>query len=268
MARPAEPSPVGLWSEKAMRFFHVAFARSFAGSFRALRIPPWGMPEDHPGRALVVYANHPGWWDGVMFMLLLRRFHPGRPAFIPMDAAALRKYPFMRRLGVFPVEQESARGAVAFLRTAREVLQGDRHMLWMNAPGRFCDVRERPVPISPGMVRLPEIAPHALFIPLAFEYTYWTEKRGEALAAFGPAIEGAELAALPRPERAERLRAALTAVMDRLAADAMTRDPARFVTVVEGGAGVGGIYGFWQYLKALARREKHDPHHDPRAGRS
>ncbi len=260
------PNPIPLWSERAMRFFHIAFLRTFSRSFTALRIPPWGMPRTPEGRAIVVYANHPGWWDGVMFMLLLRRFYPGRPAFMPMDAEALRKYGFMRRLGVFGVEQQSARGAVAFLQTAKLVLEGDRHMLWMNAPGRFSDVRERPVPISPGTVRLAELAPHALFVPLAFEYTHWTEKREEALAAFGTSIEGAVRAALDRNARAELLRDGLTTTMDRLGAEATSRDPARFVTVLEGGAGMGGLWGFWQYLKALLRGQRHQPHHDARAG--
>jgi 1-acyl-sn-glycerol-3-phosphate acyltransferase len=259
-------NPIPLWSDRAMRFFHIAFLRTFARSFTALRIPPWGMPRTPEGRALVFYANHPGWWDGVMFMLLIRRFYPGRPAFIPMDAEALRKYGFMRRLGVFGVEQQSARGAVAFLQTAKLVLEGDKHMLWMNAPGRFSDVRERPVPISAGTVRLAELAPHALFVPLAFEYTHWAEKREEALAAFGTPIEGAVLAALDRESRAEMLREGLTAAMDRLSAEATSRDPARFVTVLEGGAGVGGLWGFWQYLKALVRGEGDVPHHDARSG--
>lgn len=264
----AVENPVPLWSERSMRFFNVAFTRSFAKSFSALRMPHWGMQAAPPGRAIVVYATHPGWWDAVLFMLLLRHFHPGRPAFLPMDAQALRKYPFMKRLGVFPVEQNSPRGAVAFLQVARMVLQGDAHMLWMNAPGRFADVRERPVPIAAGTVRLPEIAPHAVFVPLAFEYVQWTEKRGEALAAFGPPIEGATLAAMDREARHAALREAQTALMDRLAADAITRDPERFQVIVSGGAGMGGIYGAWQYMKAMTRGQRHVPHHDPRAGRT
>ncbi len=239
-----------------MGFFNIAFIRSFSGSFGGLRVPHWGVPDYPPGRPLVMLANHPGWWDGVMFMLLLRRFFIERPAFMPMDAAALRKYAFMKRLGVFGIEQDSARGAVRFLDTAKQVLADPLHMLWMNAPGRFADVRERPVPLAPGVVRLPEIAPDALFIPLAFEYTHWTEKRGEALAAFGPAMEGQALRALGREARAEAIRAALTATMDRLAGDTISRDPSRFLTAIEGGRGQGGLYGAWQYVKALTRGQR------------
>ena len=260
---PAAEDPVALRSERAMAFFNVAFTHSFAGHFGALRVPHWGLSERAPGRPLVILANHPSWWDAVMFMLLLRRYFIERPAFMPMDAAALRKYAFMRRLGVFGVEQDSARGAIRFLDTARHVLADPRHMLWMNAPGRFADVRERPVPLAPGVVRLAEIAPDALFVPLAFEYTHWTESRGEALAAFGPALDGQALRAMDRDGRAATIRQALTATMDRLAADAISRDPARFQTAIAGGRGQGGLYGAWQYVKAVARGQRPQMAHAP-----
>ncbi len=259
----AAEDPVALRSERWMGFFHIAFRRTFGGSMRALRVPHWGVPDVPAGRPLVVLANHPSWLDAVMFMLLLRRYFLHRPGFMPMDAAAFRKYGFMKRLGVFGIEQDSARGAVSFLQTAKHVLAAPDRMLWMNAPGRFADVRERPVPVAAGVVRLPEIAPHALFVPLAFEYPFWTERQGEALAAFGPAIPGEELAAMDRETRAEAIRAALTSNMDRLAEDAISRDPERFVIALDGRRGMGGLYGAWQYMKALSRGERHVAEHAP-----
>jgi 1-acyl-sn-glycerol-3-phosphate acyltransferase len=242
---------VALRSERALRFFDWAFRRHFSSSFCALRLARWGEPSAPPGRPLIILANHPGWWDGALLMLLSRRLFPDRPSFVPMDAEALQRYGFMRRLGVFGVEQDSARGAFQFLETAKEVLADDSHILWMNAPGRFADPRERPVPLAPGVARLPRIAPNAMILPLAIEYTHWTEKRGEALVAFGPPIEVAD---------EDGIRSAMTETMDRLAQDAITRDHQRFRVLVEGGRGMGGIYGLWQRLRFA-------PEHDPRARR-
>ena len=73
------------------------------------------------------------------------------------------------------------------------------------APGRFCDVRERPVPIMPGLTRLPELAPEAVFLPLALEYPFWSEKRPEALACFGEPQDG-RLAVRVRDHRVGRRR--------------------------------------------------------------
>lgn len=248
-----------------MGFFQVAFTRTFAASFTALRVPRWGLPALPDGRPAVILMNHPGWWDGVLVMLLMRRFFLERPGFTPMDAAALERYRFMKRLGVFGIEQNTARGAVRFLHTAKQVLEDPRHMLWMNAPGRFADVRERPVPLAPGVTRLAEIAPGAVIVPTAIEYTHWSEKRGEALVAFGAPLDAQDLAALPREPRTEAIRAAHADVMDRLAEEALTRDPARFLTAVEGRQGMGGLYGAVQYARALLRGERHDPRHDPGA---
>lgn len=260
-------SPVALFSPARFAFFRFIFAGFAAKHLRAVRIAAWGLPPpDEPGRPLVVYANHPSWWDGVAFMLYSTELFRGRRMFIPMEAAALSRYAFMTRIGVFGVEQQSARGAVAFLRTAKAVLAEPGAMLWMNAPGRFMDVRERPVPMAPGLVRLAELAPTARFLPMAIEYPFWSERSAEMLCGYGPPIEGAALAAMDREARGEALARALEATMDRLAEDAMARDPARFRPVLRGREGMGGIYERWRHLLAVARGKPFDPRHDPSVG--
>lgn len=261
--RPPAPveDPVALRSPRLLAFFDRVFTRFFGRHMRALRIPHWGFPEVPRGAPLVVLANHPSWWDGVAFMLLPRLLFPDRPAFIPMDASALARYRFMRRIGVFGVEAGSRAGAAAFLHTARHVLRAPGHMLWMNAPGRFCDVRERPVPIAPGVARLPELAPTAIILPLALDYVFWSERAPEMLAAFGLPMHAEALLPLDREARAAHLSAALAATMDRLAEEAMTRDPARFRTVVQGREGMGGVYEGWGRLRAALRLRRFDPRH-------
>ena len=111
------------------------------------------------------------------------------------------------------------------------------------------------------MIRLPEIAPDAVFLPLAMEYPFWTEAHPEALAAFGPPIAASTLLAQDRDSRAVLMSKALAGTMDRLAADAISRDPARFRTLLDGRNGMGGVYGGWQYLRALLRGERPDPRH-------
>ena len=256
--------PLGRFDPWHLAFYHIMFRRFFRRHMRAVRLARWGMPRDHGGRPMVVFANHPGWWDGVAFMLLSRALFPGRRMYIPMDAAALARYPFMRRLGVFGVETGTPRGAIAFLRLSGEVLASPDRMLWMNAPGRFSDVRERPVPIAPGLTRLPEVAPDAVFVPLALDYPFWTERKAEMLCAFGTPIEGAALAALDRDARSAEFSAALTLTMDRLAGDAIARDPLRFETLLRGREGMGGVFPLWRRGVATLRGERYDPRHDPR----
>ncbi|MFC3124898.1 lysophospholipid acyltransferase family protein [Pseudoroseomonas globiformis] len=257
--------PLRTYSPTLMRFYDVMFTRFCRRHMRALRVPHWGMPPetDNSATPLVVFANHPSWWDGVAFMLLSRRLFAGRRMFIPMEAAALARYRFMQRLGVFGVEPSSARGAVAFVRVAGQVLAPNRDdMLWMNAPGRFADARERPQPIAPGLVRLAETAPHATFVPLALEYPFWSERKPEMLAAFGKPWLGVALQAMGREERAAAMSATLGDTMDRLAAEAISRDPERFRVVEQGSEGMGGIYDWWRRGRAALTGSRFDARHE------
>ena len=169
----------------------------------------------------------------------------------------LNRYGFFRRIGIFGVDADSRMGAARFLTTSRAILADPRRMLWITAQGRFADPRERPLALRAGAAHLMARVPGAVAVPLALEYPFWGEKRAEALAAFGTSLEGlADATAW-----AARLEAALTDTCDRLAALAMARDPSAFTNVLAGRAGVGGVYGTWQRLRALARGERHVPDH-------
>ena len=115
------------------------------------------------------------------------------------------------------------------------------------------------------MIRLPEIAPDAVFVPLALDYPFWSERKAEMLAAFGAPIPAATLLEAPRDSRGAMLSDALAGVMEKLSADAIARDPAAFQTLVQGREGMGGIYQAWRRAKALLRGERFDPRHEQRA---
>lgn len=257
--------PVERFDARLHLFFQLVFARFCRKHIRALRVARWGWPAAGAAPApLVVFANHPSWWDGMAFMLLSTRVLNSHRMFVPMDAEALGRYRFMRRIGAFGIDTGTARGAMAFLRIAGEVLRHPGHALWINAPGQFQDPRQRPVLVAPGLVRLAEIVPGARFVPLALEYPFWSERRPEMLAAFGSSISGADLAILPRPDRATRMCDALTATMDALARDALAREEARFDTVLQGREGMGGIYDTWRGTLAILRGQRFDPRHAAR----
>jgi 1-acyl-sn-glycerol-3-phosphate acyltransferase len=230
-----------------------------AGSFRAVRLSRPGLPDLPQDRPLVVYSNHPSWWDPAFYIVLHSRLFPNREGYGPMDVAMLRRYGFFRRIGIFGVEQDSRAGALRFLSTARHILSDPRRMLWITAQGRFADPRERPLALRTGVAHLMARTPEAVALPLALEYPFWSEKRPEALAGFGPPLDGHEGG--DANAWAARLESALTGTCDRLAALAQARDPAAFTNLLSGRAGVGGVYGAWQRLKSLARGERHVPDH-------
>lgn len=249
MTEPPQPwtSPKRLRSARLVRGF-TRYARWYVRrNVHAVRISRDGLPEAPRGRPLVIFANHPSWWDPLLFILLLDRFFPKRPAYGPMDAESLQKYGFMRRLGIFGVEREPIRGAVQFLATGEELLDGPDAVLVITAQGRFADVRERPVKLLPGIAHLARRCPSAVLLPLALDYVFWDERYPEVLVRFGPPVPETlrdPKALLPLLERQ------LEAAMDRLAADAIRRSPDRFVLLLEGSVGIGGPYDLWRRLRA------------------
>jgi 1-acyl-sn-glycerol-3-phosphate acyltransferase len=246
-----------------IRSFMVAwFERYLHRHLDALRLPHWSAPPARGHRGpIVVYCNHPAWWDAALIIVLAGRLYPERESRAPFDAAMLARYRIFERIGAFGVDLETPRGAAQFLTAARTILSSSDGMLWITAQGRFADARARPLALRPGVARLAEIAPDALFVPLALEYAFWDERGAEAFAAFGDGIAGADLAALPRPERLARLETALTATLDRLSADVISREPERFRSLVSGRKGVGGIYDLWRRILARLTGRRFDPAH-------
>ncbi|MFE1601363.1 lysophospholipid acyltransferase family protein [Methylobacterium sp. ID0610] len=238
------------------------FDRYLRRHMNALRVSRWGVPDPggHPG-PIIVYCNHPAWWDAAVLILLADRYFPDREGYAPFDAAMLEKYGIFARIGAFGVDLASRRGAASFLAAARRILARPDRALWITAQGRFSDARERPLGLRPGVAHLAEIAPGAVFWPLALDYAFWEERGAEAFAAFGAPIPARDLLALPRPDRLARLEAELTTILDRLSADVMRRDPSRFVALVEGRRGVGGIYDAWRRLGAALAGRRFEPGH-------
>lgn len=239
------------------------FARFFRRHMNALRLAKGAPPPvlDAASARLVVYSNHPAWWDGAVYVLAADRLFPAFASYAPIDAEMLRRYAIFARMGAYGIDLEHTGGARAFLTAAADVLAEPGRALWVAAQGRFSDVRERPLDLKPGVARLAEVAPDAVFVPMAIEYAFWTERGAEAFVAFGPAMTGASLSSLDRSARCDRLEAELTEVLDRLSADVQARDPRRFETVLGGRAGVGGIYDLWRRTAARWRGEVFDPHH-------
>ena len=254
--KPPERSP-RLW-----RFMAAYFDRFVRRHLNALRLARWGVPADATGVApLVIYSNHPAWWDAAILIVAADRLFSKRESFAPFDAAMLEKYGIFRKMGAFPVDLDSARGAAQFLSASRSILSAPNRAIWITAQGRFADVRARPLGLKPGVARLAEIAPEATILPLAVEYAFWEERGAEAFIAFGAPFAAAELLALPRPERLARLETALTATLDRLSNDVISREPARFETLVAGRRGVGGVYDGWRRLAAALTGRRFEPGH-------
>ncbi|CUH40459.1 hypothetical protein JSE7799_03191 [Jannaschia seosinensis] len=249
--------PVALRSDRMCRFFTGVMRRQMMRGFRAVRLLKPGLPDLPEDAPVVVYSNHPGWWDPVFYIVLQRTFFADREGYGPMEAEALERYGFMKRIGIFGVDAETRAGAARFLRVGTHILSDPKRMVWMTAQGRFADPRARPVAMRPGLSHLMARLEGAVALPLAMEYPFWSEKRPEALAAFGTPVRiGGNAKAWQAA-----LEDALTETQDRLAAAAIARDPAAFYRVIGGRSGVGGIYGMWSRGRAWIGGHRYQSDH-------
>ena len=250
-------------STPVLGFFRFIVRGYFRRHFTAVRVSEAARWASLPAGPVIVYANHTSWWDPMVSVLLAQRFMPERRHYAPMDAAALDRYPILKQIGVFPVEQESGRsttrGSSQFMRTGLAILKSGG-VVWITPQGRFADVRE-PLEFKPGLAALAGRA--ATVLPMAIEYAFWDERLPEVLLHFGEPIQVAgQVAGKVAGEVSdELLRSRLAEAMETLKAKAVARDPSAFATVVRGRAGVGGFYGAGQRMVARLRGRRYQAEH-------
>lgn len=240
-------------SQRLLSFFRLYLVWYLRRHFHALRLA--NATRFPTAEKLVVYINHPSWWDPITVMMVSHRLLPNANHYGPMDAKALQHYGLFRRMGAFPVATNSPAAASQFLASARQVL-ADGGVLWITPEGRFTDTRTRPAVFKSGLARLISETGRVTLMPLALEYNYWDERLPEILVNCGEPLRIAD-GRLEDPHTWNNLMSyAMTSTQEELAQLAATRDPAHFETVLAGGTGISGLYEYWKRLQtALAGTE-------------
>ncbi|MGI9176646.1 MAG: lysophospholipid acyltransferase family protein [Pirellulales bacterium] len=255
------------FSHRLNGWFMWYVRKYLARNFHAVRLLKGEAAADRPviaGEPVIFYSNHPGWWDPLTFLFVGAVLFPDRMVYGPIDAAALGKYKFMERIGFIGIDPQAWRGAARFLRMLRAAGKRTDVIFWITAQGEFTDPRERPVQLRSGVGHGVASATRGVVVPLAVEYPFWNERLPEAVVAFGPALRIADAVGRSPDEWTAILARELEAAQDRLAVGAMSRDPARFTTLLSGRVGVGFVYDTFRRLKAWIRGERFDVSHDDR----
>ena len=251
------PNHVPRISKPLLTWFTWYSRRYLRRHFNSLRVSGRVPSEESLARPMVVYSNHASWWDPLVGLMLSCQLLGGKSVFAPMDAEALKRYGFFKRLGMFGVDQEQRRGGVQFLRQTRAILQSSDNVLWLTPQSRFADARERPVRFKSGIGHLPGLAREIAFIPIAIEYVFWEERLPEILVRIGQVYHTTRADRSVRPQWwseffADRMRE----TQDELARQAQRRETTAFHCLLRGHSGVGGIYDRWRRFKAGWRGEQ------------
>ncbi|MEL6895043.1 MAG: lysophospholipid acyltransferase family protein [Planctomycetota bacterium] len=168
--------------------------------------PQRDLPDDSP---VLIYGNHPSWWDPLIAMFLNRQLFAPRQFFAPIDADMLQQYAVFKRLGFYGVRMNRHADVATFLKTSMAVLHSPDTALWITPEGRFCDVRDYSQSLRPGLAHLVHrvlrqrgqqrtrtaqttgdensgaITGPAYVLPLAIEYPFWDERLPLMLAKTG-----------------------------------------------------------------------------------
>ena len=222
-------------------------------------------PDIVSGLPIVFVLNHPSWWDPMIGILISERF-PNYEHFAPIDAQMLEKYRVFKQLGFYPLDRGSMKGIAQFLRATLNILSRDSHAVWITAQGQFCDVRQRPLNLEPGVGHIAARMSRGLIVPIALEYTFWNESRPNAFIAIGEAIDVTNHAGNSAKQWLANIEKQLTITLDNLNTEVQQREAKRFTSLMEGSSGVGGLYDIFRRLRAWSVGQSFNQSHESQPG--
>jgi len=251
-------------SPRLLKVFTWYVRRYVRKHLNAVRVSRAGGFPELTAEPVLVYMNHPSWWDPMIGMVIAEEFLGGHSHYAPIDEAQLKRYRFFSRLGFFGVRLGSLSGARTLLTTGGQILLQPGAILWLTPQGGFVDVRERPLSFFPGIGHLAKLIRRGMLLPIGVEYPFWEERHPEALVRFGEPVEAADLFGCNAGESTRLLESRLLATQEALAQESIRRDPTDFDIVLSGRAGVGGVYDLWRRMRAWMHGRSFDPHHGRR----
>ncbi len=204
-----------------------------------------------PAVPLIVYANHPSWWDPLIAHFINNQLFAPRQFYAPIDAEALQRYAVFGRLGFFGVRLNDRRGAADFLHVTHEILRRPATALWITPEGRFTDVRDHDAPLQPGIAHLATAIARsarrggpparAFLLPVALEYPFWQERLPECLAHIGTPFDTSEHEDWTKSDWSGELHNRLRATQRELAEVTLVRRSEPFVNLLKGKSGTGPL---------------------------
>ncbi len=182
-AIPAAKNPLG-----DALIYYLLMRWSIWNSFDRVWLQVVG-PLPHPDQGpLIVYLNHPSWWDGYMAALINRMvLHQRFAGYLMMEERQLRLYRFMSWSGAFSVDRHDRREAARSVEYISRLLHERRHRaLYIFPQGELTPNDRRPLRIYPGIAHIARRAGGALLCPVGLRYEFRGEQRPEAFIRLGP----------------------------------------------------------------------------------
>lgn len=210
---------------------------------------------------LIVYGNHPSWWDPLIAHFLNHTLFSTRQFYAPIDEEALEHYRVLGKLGFYGVRLNTTSGAAAFLKQSRAILECGGTSIWITPEGQFADVRDHSAQLMPGLAHLCTRIKRGWALPLALEYVFWDERLPVVLAKMGDPVLIADHRHLSKAELSEILTSRLRSTQVELSQLASARSSAPFDNLLRGTPGAGLLYDSMRRAKSVITGRAFRPQH-------
>lgn len=153
------------------------------------------------GGPVLFVSNHVAWWDSLLLVVLDEAL--GGVGWAVMDAASLRRLPFLGWLGGLPLDRSSPERSRDCLRADVALLDRPGRALWFFPQGRQRPAHLRPLGLRHGLVDMHAHNPVDIVV-VSLDYVFLERDRPAAVVRFAPPIPGSALGAgvLPAVESA------------------------------------------------------------------
>ncbi len=257
-------------SPRFRRWFAWMTRRMIARNFDRVRTTAasLGVFQDaaqHPG-PLLIASNHAAWWDPLMALRLAEAYTPNRTLCCPIEMDQYQRFKLLRKLGLFGLEHRHRDALTSMIEHVTQRVDQEPNLLFCITPqGQFTDVRS-PIRTRPGVAALAATLPQARVLVLCGEYTFWHDRRPEAL------WHAQHCEAPDRPTTAgwhRAVRSAMQKAADTLAQQVIARDDTAFIGLPGdpndghrgSAAAVHPAYDAWLRLRGVGSRIEPNPSH-------
>jgi chlorobactene lauroyltransferase len=238
---PASKNPLG---ERAVYNLMIrpSLRRAFGGVY--VYVHPDALHlRRNPPLPVIFCMNHSGWFDGYMTALINRKVfqHDG---YLMMEQERLKSTFFFTWIGVFGINREDARTAIASLEYIAGVLaERPGRSLWMFPQGMVRHADDRPVRLFGGVSNIARRLGKCAIVPVATRYDFFDQQAPNAVARVGPPIYvDAERERVHAKELTGRLADAMTAELDTLHAHVTDYDLSHYRKLLSGRASIDQVW--------------------------
>lgn len=224
--------------------------RAFSGLY--VSIAPSTLRLRHDTADPIIFCmTHSGWFDGHIAAVLNKRVFK-HDAYLMMEEPNLARYFFFTWAGVFGIDRDHPRNALASIHYISDILKsGPNKALWMFPQGIMRHPDARPIKAFGGAANIARRVDGCYIVPVAIRYDFTVDQAPGAFVRIGPPIISNANMTRDSREVTQELGEALEVEADQLHSDVTEYNTRAYERIL---AGRGSINKGWDTVLRMARK--------------